>query len=94
MPAPIGNTNAQKGRMWNSAIKSALEERSKGDQMAALRELAGVLLDNCAEGDMQALKELGDRLDGKAAQALALTGADGGPIVERIERVIVDHSNN
>jgi len=37
---------------------------------AALDELAGKLLDKAGEGDMTALKELGDRLDGKPAQTI------------------------
>lgn len=40
--------------------------------------LAERLLDKAAEGDVSALKELGDRLDGKVPQAL--TGEDGAPL--------------
>ena len=40
--------------------------------------LAERLLDKAAEGDVSAMKELGDRLDGKSPQAL--TDADGNPL--------------
>lgn len=76
--APIGNQNARKGKPWQAAINRALEKRSKVDQMHALDELAERLLRACDEGDITALKELGDRLDGKPAQAIV--GADDGPI--------------
>ena len=33
------------------------------------------------DGDMMAAREVGDRLDGKPAQALQHTGGDGGPVV-------------
>ena len=44
-----------------------------------MRQIAEQLLTKAADGDMTAIKELGDRLDGKAPQAI--TGADGGPLV-------------
>lgn len=83
--APIGNKNATKNRPWAEAINRALlaEDGKK------LRALAEKLIEKALEGDVAALKEIGDRADGKPAQAL--TGADGGAIqFEKIERVIVD----
>lgn len=70
--APIGNKNATKNRPWAEAINRALlaEDGKK------LRALAERLIDKASEGDVTALKEIGDRMDGKAMQAI--TGADGG----------------
>lgn len=82
MGAPVGNQNAAKAKVWQQAIVRALEHRSRLRQRQALDELAGVLLDRAAEGDMAALKELGDRLDGKPAQAI--TGAEGGALIVTI----------
>ena len=48
----------------------------------ALDVLAETLLTKCDEGDVTALKELGDRLEGKPAQAI--TGADGGDLIVRV----------
>lgn len=70
MPAPIGSTNRHDGRIWRSAINQALEKRGAGDRMAALREIADKLIEQAQAGDMAALKELGDRVDGKPAQAV------------------------
>lgn len=84
-----GNLNASRGRRWSAAIDRALALRSKAAGIEALDVLAEKLLAACDEGDLSALRELGDRLDGKPAQAI--TGADGGPLqIEKIERVIVD----
>lgn len=53
------------------AIERALDKRGANDRRAALDALAENLLAKCDEGDMSALKELGDRLDGKPAQVIA-----------------------
>lgn len=73
--APKGNNNATKGRPWREAIDRAIKRNRD-----ALDACAASLLAAAMNGDMQALKELGDRLDGKPAQSLALTDPDGGPL--------------
>ncbi len=82
MAAEKGNQYAAKERIWQSAINKALERRSALGRMEALAELAEKLLERCAEGDMTALKELGDRMDGKASQAI--TNEDGSPLLQGI----------
>jgi hypothetical protein len=77
MGAPVGNTNAAKGKLWQAAIMRALDKRSGADKVKALDELAEKLLAKCDDSDMAALKELGDRLDGKPAQAIG--GSDDLP---------------
>lgn len=80
MGAPVGNQNAFKGKLWLAAINRALEKRGGGDKVKALDELAEKLLTACDSGDpqaLQALKELGDRLDGKPTQQTELSGPDG-----------------
>ncbi len=39
--------------------------------------MAGRLVEKALAGDVTALKEIGDRLDGKPAQAVELGGKDG-----------------
>lgn len=79
MAAPVGNKNGENGKRWRMAIDAALEERG-ADKWAALKQIANALLDKAQEGDMTAIKELGDRIDGKSAQPVALTDPDGGPL--------------
>lgn len=62
-----GNKNAEK-KIWTAAISRALEKRGT-KKIAALDALAERLLSKCDEGDMTALKELGDRLEGKPQQS-------------------------
>lgn len=78
MAAPLGNSNATKSKPWARAIERALENRSRAKQLEALDELAETFLAACDAGDLAALKELGDRLDGKANQTIS--GPDGGAI--------------
>lgn len=87
--APLGNRNAAKAKVWHAAIMRALERRKPADErVAAIDELADKLLDLVAKGDLGALKEFGDRLDGKPAQAVTVAGdEDGGPIQSVVEIV-------
>lgn len=78
MAAAQGNQYAAKAKQWQMAIERALDKRGAADRRAALDDLAEVLLTKCEAGEGWALKELGDRLDGKAPQAI--TGPDGGNI--------------
>ena len=59
-----GNTNATKGRRLSSVLAKRLAERAEED------ELMNVLLDKALEGDLSAIKEVFDRIDGKAKQAI------------------------
>lgn len=86
MAAPVGNKNAAKGNKWKTAIEHVLEnyETDQVRKGLALREIARKLIDTALEGDMQAIKEIGDRLDGKPVQAV--TGEGGGPLTIEIVR--------
>jgi len=85
--APIGNRNAAKAKIWSAAITRALDRRQPADQrIKAIDELADKLLDQCFGGDLAALKELGDRLEGKPAQAIS--GDPDNPIRTLSEIVI------
>jgi hypothetical protein len=72
--APFGNTNSNKNnRIWANTIrKLAIQEDYK-----RIHVIAEKLFEKAAEGDLGAMKEVGDRLDGKAIATQELTGADG-----------------
>lgn len=82
MAAPLGNQNAARGKVWKAAIDRALERRSQSriDGIKEIDALADKLLDLVATGDLPALKEFGDRLDGKPAQAIV--GDDESPPIQ------------
>jgi hypothetical protein len=83
--APLGNQNAAKGRLFKSAVAAALQEKSRVDQKDALQSIANKLIELASSGDLQAIKEIADRLDGKPKQQTELSGPDGGP-VETVSR--------
>lgn len=68
-----GNLNATKGKPWIRAINRAL---AQGDANK-LRRIADQLIDQAADGDLQAIALLGDRLDGKVAQSVDVKVPDG-----------------
>ena len=76
--APVGNQNAKKGKAWADAIRRAIREKYEGDDYETkLAQLARKLVDEADKGDLTALKEVGDRHDGKAVQQTELSGPDG-----------------
>ena len=76
-----GNKNSSKeNRLWGSIIrKLAIQEDYK-----RLHMLAEKLYEKASEGDMTAIKELGDRLDGKALQENKVTGDSDEPVIIKI----------
>lgn len=78
MAAPAGNQNAKKGKLWSDALRKALvaEDGKK------LRKLADKLVALAMKGNVMAIKEIGDRMDGKPAQAIV--GADGGDFQAKV----------
>ncbi len=67
MPFQPGNKLASGGRKdkpWSDALRLAM----CGNDRKALRDLAEVVKSAALAGDMQAMKEIGDRLDGKPMQ--------------------------
>lgn len=67
--APFGNQNARKGKSWLEALRLEIAV----DDGVRLQQAACQLLNKAAEGDLSAIKELADRLDGKAVQANTLS---------------------
>ncbi len=90
--APIGNTNSSKEkRIWGNIIrKLAIQEDYR-----RLHAMAEKLYEKAAEGDLGAIKEVGDRLDGKAVATQELTGPDGSDLPSGIGILFVkpDDSN-
>ena len=66
----------------------ALQKRTgDGDVIAALEPLAEKLVAMALDGEIGHLKELGDRLDGKAAQQIQLGGdGSGDPVIVEVVR--------
>lgn len=84
--AQPGNDNAGKGKKWKDAIHYALAQDKQ-----ALQKVAIALISKAQEGDVSAIRELGDRLDGKAIQEV--TGPEGGPLIIQVVK-FADDSNS
>jgi hypothetical protein len=78
--APIGNKNGAKGKLFYDHLrKIAVQEPHK------LRNVAESLFAAAEAMEPWAVKELIDRLDGKAVQQTELTGAEGAPLLSGIQ---------
>src|SRR5262249_62436329 len=53
-----------------------------------LRQIARAHIEKAAAGDMQAIKELADRLDGRPAQMLEHSGPDREPITKVVNEFV------
>lgn len=74
MPAPEGNKNStlDKREFANAVRRLAVQEDGK-----RLRKVVESLYAKAEEGEVQAIKEIADRLDGKPAQQINHAGHDG-----------------
>lgn len=75
MGAPTGNNNSNKeNRAWGKVVrKLAVQEGAK-----RMHKVAEALFRKAEDGDISAIKELGDRIDGKSQQEI--TGSSDAPI--------------
>jgi hypothetical protein len=83
--APIGNQNGKKGKLFYNQLRVALVQ----EDSRKLRTIAQKLVDAAEQGEPWAIKEVIDRVDGKAVQATEISGVDGEAIeLKQIEFII------
>ncbi len=95
-PGESGNPGGRpkRAKLWQDAILRAIKRREQDDPQA-LEKLADKLLNQVDAGDVAAMREFGDRIDGKVAQAIIGGDEDDNPVavtVTRIELVALDGS--
>ena len=83
-----------KDKAWRDALRIAVL-RPPGETVkpkTKLDAIAIAFVTRAEEGDIPAIKEIGDRLDGKVAQAIVGGGEDDQPIrvISEIRRTIID----
>src|SRR5262252_7528040 len=76
----------QRDKPYREALR--MELAAAGEDMKKLREIAKVHIARCEGGDMQAIKELADRLDGRPAQMLEHSGPDSEPITKVVNEIV------
>ena len=67
-------------KWWADAVRLAVSREdidSDGEKRRRLNIIADKLCKQAIEGDMQAIKEIGDRLDGRPMAAIDHTSSDG-----------------
>ena len=92
-PGQSGNPNgARKPRIIAQQLISSLNEAAAGTDKTKLRLLVDRLIERAiVDGDVAAIREIVDRVDGKVPQAIE--GSLEAPLtIELIRRVIVDGS--
>ena len=85
-----GNTVSADGRRWHQAIKQAALKRHGRSKQTMLEAAADTLVQMAVDGDIGALKEVGNRLDGQAVAVSA--GVSGLTIV--IQQGLADVSHD
>ncbi|MGO4316702.1 hypothetical protein [Agrobacterium sp. MCAB5] len=67
-----------KEKSFANMLRIAINEASDAGGGTKLRAVAEALVSKAVAGDVQAIKEVADRLDGKVTQEIS--GPDGGPV--------------
>ena len=88
--APKGNDNAKKGKLFYGELRKVLVQ----NDALKLRMIAEKLVEAAEEGEPWAVKEIMDRMDGKAVQQTELSGPDGEKLVTHIGFTFVDAERN
>ena len=89
MAAPKTKGGHKTDKLWRDALMLAVK-REDEDKRVYLAVIAEKCVLAAAGGDMAAIKEIGDRLDGKAVQATTISGPDGEPIPVGVKVSYVD----
>ena len=80
-----GNQNGKKGKLFYNQLRVALVQ----EDSRKLRNIAEKLVKAAEDGEPWAIKEVIDRVDGKAVQATEISGVDGEAIeLKQIEFII------
>lgn len=81
MAAPKNNKGYKSDKQWREAIQLAVHRLASDGKTKHLDLLAMRLVKAGADGDVSALREIGDRLDGKPAQSVSVgQDPDLGPV--------------
>ena len=90
MPFTKGQSGNPGGRPKARPFAEALrmEIKAGGEDHPALRKIARALIAKAADGDLQAIRELADRLDGKVGQSVV----EEGPITILVKTGIPDRN--
>lgn len=78
MAGVAGRSGPKREKPWRDMLMLAVNE-ADGDRKK-LRKLADALVEKALEGDVSAIKEIGDRIDGKPKQQIEHSGDAENPV--------------
>ena len=85
MPFEAGNSlspgRPKKQRSFAAALQIEVKQAGKEGDGTKLRDIAATLVQEAIGGNIQAIKEVADRLDGKAQQAISVASETGTGII-------------
>ena len=82
-----GNNNATKNKPFYDAIRRALVQNPH-----KMANIVDKVIEKAEEGEAWAVKEIADRLDGKAHQSTSIEDAEGNNLIQAIEVRLVKPS--
>ena len=85
---PRNPRGQQRDKIYREALRLELADMSEGVDLKKLRQIARAHIEKAASGDMQAIKDLADRLDGRPAQILEHSAPDGKPIRKIVTEIV------
>ena len=85
--AQPGNDNATKGAECKQALKRALAHKSGQTFREGLDLVMTKYVEAACNGEPWAMRDIQDRLDGKPAQGLEVSGPDGGPVETQLNYI-------
>jgi len=93
MAAAVGNQYAAKAKRWQKALERALARAGDGDVDSGLNPIADQVVSAAMAGDRDAWREIGDRLDGKPAQAIIGDPDNPLHVIAEVRRKVVEGSD-
>ena len=91
-PGESGNPNgARKSKRWEKALERGLARFASGSVDDGLDKVADHVVQAAVNGDKDAWKEIGDRIDGKSVQQTIHSGdADNPLIIQEAHITVID----
>ncbi len=82
----LGNSNGARGKVWRDALDKAVKQytnkEDKIERGQALFRIATGVVEQALDGNVAAIQELGNRLDGKPHQSMDIGVHDSMPLEE------------
>jgi len=92
--APEGNKNAANGMECRQALKRALAHKSKKTYRDGLDMVMNEYVEAACDGESWAIRDMIDRLDGKPAQSMQLSGPDGSAMEMKWSVEVIEVTND